>query len=139
MTIIEFLHARLDGDEAYARTAFADHNDAGPEWSEPWSGGVMAGPEVVDTFDSGISRHMVRHDPARVLREIAAKRTILAEHTPTDWPTRAPAICPVCGQWNWEVAMGDDAGTPLHHPCPTLRLLASVYADHPDYQQEWAP
>ncbi|WP_434744798.1 DUF6221 family protein [Streptomyces sp. A-14] len=24
-------------------------------------------------------------------------------------------------------------------PCPDLRDLAAVYADHPDYQQEWRP
>jgi len=29
--------------------------------------------------------------------------------------------------------MGCDGGW----PCETLRLLASVYADHPAYQEEW--
>ena len=31
-----------------------------------------------------------------------------------------------------DVAYGDDS------TCPELRALATVYADHPDYRQEWA-
>lgn len=126
MDITEFLRARLDDDEAYALMAFADHNEAGPEWSEPWNGGVLTGGrggEVVDTFDSGLSSHMARHDPARVLREVAAKRAILLQYTDavTDWEEDREA---------------PDAVSALRI---VVRLMASVYSDHPDYQQEWAP
>lgn len=30
-------------------------------------------------------------------------------------------------------------GHDLSIPCPTLRMLALPYADHPDYRQEWRP
>lgn len=124
MDITEFLRARLDDDEAYALMAFADHNEAGPEWSEPWNGGVLTGGrggEVVDTFDSGLSSHMARHDPARVLREVAAKRR-LVDQWADRYDDNPHATSP-------EAA---DAADVLH-------TLASVYSDHPDYQRQWAP
>lgn len=59
------------------------------------------------------------HDPARVLAECAAKRAIIAEHAPID-------VCDAHDA-NYETTT-----------CDTLRALAAVYKDHPDYQQEWA-
>ena len=132
MSIIEFLNARLDEDEAYARTAFADHNEAEPGWSEPWSGGVQVGPheDVILTFDSGVSRHMVRHDPARVLREITAKRALLRAHPFEPYADEpSEGFCAECQR-------GGSAGV---WPCPTVRIMSAVYADHPGYRQEWAP
>lgn len=129
MTLIEFLTARLDEDERAARFAFADHNDAGPEWTEVRSGAVSVGDheDELFTFDAGISRHIVRHDPARVLREIAAKRAVLDLHT---WTASLD------GCWS---CSGDHGADPTPAPCETLRHMAAVHADHPDYQQEWAP
>ena len=55
---------------------------------------------------------------ARVLREVAARRTILALHPPM-WPDDPDSTtCSRCG---------------LAWPCATLRALAAVYSDHPDY------
>ncbi len=51
---------------------------------------------------------------ARVLAECAAKRALVAMHEGCD-----------------DVSYGD-AST-----CPEIRTLAAVYADHPDYRQEW--
>lgn len=63
--------------------------------------------------------------PSAVLAECAAKRAIVGLH-----------------EYEW---MGpDDAagkGCALDYeawPCSTVRHLATVYKDHPDYQQEWA-
>jgi hypothetical protein len=38
--------------------------------------------------------------------------------------------CEMCGSV-------DDS--PVEWPCETLLALASVYADHPDYRDEWRP
>src|SRR6266851_9644248 len=70
--LVVFLNARLRDDEAAARAAAPGPwrgRDAG-SWSEvaPAKG---TGPEAADT------EHIARHDPARVLREVAAKRAIL--------------------------------------------------------------
>lgn len=59
--------------------------------------------------------HIARHDPARVLREVGAKRRIVDDLAGAlDWGHMAPVIKCV------------------------LRSLAAVYAAHPDYRQEWA-
>lgn len=113
--LIAFLRARLYEDEAHARFAFADHNDAGPNWTEIWSGTVDTGDDHIATGDAGLSRHIERFDPARVLAEVAAKRQIIEEgdlHDTTD-------------------------ASVLHRS--VLKLLALPYADHPDYRDSWRP
>ena len=57
----------------------------------------------------------------RVLREVEAKRRIVGLHS-GDNDT-------MCQSWE---------GNYVEEPCPTLRALASVYADHEDYRAEWA-
>lgn len=132
MDITEFLAARLDEDEAYARHAFGDHNNAQPDWYEIRSGAVnlAENEDELVTFDSGVSRHIVRQDPARTLREVKAKRAILREH-PFEPYADEPAEG-FCG----ECQRGGTAGV---WPCPTVRHTAAVYADQPDYQQQWTP
>lgn len=133
MNIVEFLRARLDEDEAVARSA------SPAPWSYPGIDSV-AGGMLYDTtrtiaavvyeqpgdHDGSIVRHLLvpeadangahiaRHDPARVLREVEAKRRIVERHTGCD-----------------DVSYGDAA------TCPDIRALAAVYAEHPDYDPEW--
>ena len=66
----------------------------------------------------------------RQLAECEAKRRIVEEHGPF-WEDDSPSLCRVCHDY----AAHDAAAS----PCRTLRLLATVYADHPDYRQEWRP
>lgn len=84
---------------------------------------------------------MAEHDPARVLREIDAKRKLLILHRPvrrTDFVTAdgCPAgtlmVCHECD------ANTTDADWP-DTPCWTLRLLAAPYADRPGYKEDWRP
>ena len=120
-----FLSARLDEDEAQAREATADPGMAA-EWHETTSGCLDVGlPDhggedwrdyVWPQGDSRVTRFIARHDPARALREVEAKRAILDDHMPDEYG------CQIC--------QGDTT-------CP-LPYLAAVYSDHPDYRQEWA-
>ncbi|MFE9432835.1 DUF6221 family protein [Streptomyces sp. NPDC006640] len=55
--------------------------------------------------------------PARALREVEAKRILVAEHD-KEW-------CPHC--------MDDPNG------CPTRRAWVLPYADRPGYREEWRP
>jgi hypothetical protein len=80
----------------------------------------------------GLVPHVAEHDPARVLREIEAKRQVLALHSPSEFGTwvgddddQMPA-CSTCGDLT------------ARFPCKTLRLLASVYSDRPGFRPEWA-
>jgi hypothetical protein len=84
-----------------------------------------------------VARHIALHDPARALREVAAKRAILAEHHPTDWTAYGEHMCSRC------VLDDDERHEDDHHwlpyPCPTVRALIAIWSGHPDYRQEWRP
>ncbi len=115
MTIVEFLTARLDDDEAVALAACAhwEHPDS---WEckrgkalEVYGDRVvragLASPDPLDVAHVGRGvTHIALHDPARVLAEVKAKRRIVDD-------SRILALC----------------------------ALAAVYADHPDYETRWRP
>ncbi len=149
-TLAGWLLARLDEDEQAARSAAP-----GP-WTygdiESVAGGSLYDPTVIiasvhwdnvgDEIDprirrrvpheeaDGTGKHIARHDPARVLADVAAKRWIVELHAEAEFPDtdegRDKNIAE-CGQ-----CMED-------YPCHTLRLLALPYAGHDGYRSEWAP
>src|SRR2546423_10960409 len=129
--LIAFLRARLDEREQIARAA-----EPGP-WRvlEDSSGSVAVGPEDfgIASDHTGQNRasyvHIAANDPARVLADVDAKRRIIELHSTSDTSTfegRTATItwCPICRN---------------DGECPTLRLLALPYADHPDYRGRWRP
>jgi hypothetical protein len=73
-------------------------------------------------MDSSAAGHIARWDPARVLREVEAKRRLLQQFELRGNSVRATVVPATGGVW-------DDL----------LRLLALPYADRPGYRQEWAP
>lgn len=129
MDIREFLEARLAEDEAVALNAL--HPDAvKPGW---WMTEHQHGDPPVchiaedragnywsvahDVFVPN-AEHMARHDPARVLRDVEAKRRILAIHSNH-------------GHDQYCVDSAD--------PCIELRALAGIWPHHPDYDLSWSP
>lgn len=159
--LVKFLRERLADDERIAnRTRQA---------SQEWRNFDMDG-ELRDSANAGTvayipdvndRTHIARHDPARVLAEVDAKRRMLAEHEPewsmVEWPDDQNGdgfafVCRSCGNrdldgWrNWRPLVGDAGWFPegvkppyIVAPCTTLRLLALPYREHPDYQPDWAP
>ena len=137
--LIAFLNARLDEDEAAAKKSHYE----GQRWLTEEEG-VYRWPtdELVHSADrKADARHIARFDPARVLREVAAKRAIVAAHQPMEalyggwridktWQERG-LVCTTCGF--------DDSESGVAWPCLTIRSLAAVYSDHDDYRQEWKP
>jgi len=136
VTLTEFLQARIAADEGAAKDVHSRDCSCLP----PPPGFVGPFP-----CDCGY--------PARVLAECEAKRRIVELHR--DWPVlveRPTEFEPSFGadlssftlratrqiQWMTEQAyregFGDEPPTG-----PILRALASVYADHPDYREEWRP
>lgn len=117
-----FLAARWDEEEAAARAVRPDQDYADSEHQERWS-------------------------PARVLREVAAKRAILAEHHILTQDDRNEAYeefsvvkigganrdhgCVNCHYYG----MGGVKGYGI---CRTVRHLAAPFASHPDYDPAWA-
>lgn len=131
MTITEFLEARITEDESDARAA-----SPGP-WK--WDGeaaedeAFLYGPNddaVLFAYGvhsqgflecSGEDRaHIARNNPTRVLAECAAKRQIIDLHKAFGEQNERGAKA------MWFATGG------------VLKILATVYDDHPDYQQEWA-
>lgn len=128
--LVAFIHARLDEDEQAAKRVrqpyrlYVDnhgrisepkriddlHGDRDGEY-EQWADGE-------DRMPNDIASWSLIYDPARVLREVAAKRGIAEE---------AEAI------WNSDIDGAYGRGMMI------LNLLALSYADHPDYREEWAP
>src|SRR5690606_16638086 len=108
MDIVEFLRARLDEDEAVARECVIPAQEGTyvykphPELAEWFYDGdeveYVQTPEMrahkypdrycvtVDSegltpsVEGDIATHIARHDPARVLREVEAKRRVVDEH-----------------------------------------------------------
>lgn len=83
----------------------------------------------VDEMPVRAARHIARHDPARVLVGVAAKRAVLAEH-----PRHEAGGHAVCGRCIDRGSWGDE-GEPW--PCQTVRALAAEFADHPDHSSAW--
>jgi hypothetical protein len=129
--LVRWLGEQLDEDERIAREASGWLKPAA-YWSlDEWYGRerphsliaqgspklpVAGGHFTADPLPTVQAEHIVRHDPARVLREIDAKRGILG---------RVESHAAVMGR---DEVHGD-----------LLRLLALPYADRPGYREEWRP
>lgn len=136
--IVEFLRARLSEDEQAARSAATLD---GCDWT-PFGLGAddfdrVEGASVTavgyDMADAS-ARHIARHDPARVLREVEAKRSIVDDHMDDE------GQCQRCldsdGIWEED---GKVIAYTQPYPCQTVRALAAAYSDHPDYREDWRP
>lgn len=145
--LVEFLRARLDEQEArlHALPAgpwewrrFDDVTDLG--WRDCLMGqdgiSLLASAEG-EGDQSWIKRHKAFDpylqdiQPARILADIEAKRAMLALHDDLDSGGHECPARDSLGEFFTAYV------TPSE--CPTLRLLALPYADHPDYREEWRP
>ncbi|MEV7584406.1 DUF6221 family protein [Streptomyces erythrochromogenes] len=123
MALVQFLRARLDEDEQIALS----HR----QWSPDWYFDDTAG-EIRDSVNRGTvafvpaeldATHIARHDPARALAEVEAKRRIIADYERYVAERRR-------AMGGWDSYPGES---------PILAALAAVYADHPDYRDDWRP
>jgi hypothetical protein len=139
MTLTEFILARIAEDEKVARGV------AEPLYpSEDLS-------ERFGSFESdhtdGDSAHIQRWEPARVLAECEAKRAIVK--AASGWRHEVVEDCwYTCAAATGERDGGeccDDARRGQHCDCgrdykvlQVLGLIASIYADHPDFDPAWS-
>lgn len=150
-TLTDFLLQRIAEDEEVARAAGAgEHWHAEQDWtrrSTDWTVTTTStrtlfqcSTEWIHEDGRGIGvamrsevEHIARHDPTRVLAECKAKRMIVKIHVEIDEAYTAPRIrcCQNCS------AYGEYPGEGW--PCATIAALVSVYADHPDFREEWRP
>lgn len=137
--LVQWLNDQLDTDAQRATAA------GGVDWLRAEHPG-----ETVVIFDSkgepvvydegwpseAQAAHIAEHDPARVLREIDAKREIVRLHTSPHSVVDGFCVeeggqCTHRGETECTICGGDG--------CATLRLLALPYADRPGYREEWRP
>ena len=74
-------------------------------------------PAADDTIHD--AAHIAANDPAHVLRTVAAHRAILDQH-------------PADEEREWRCAECRSL-----RPCPTVKLVASIYADRPGFNPSW--
>lgn len=75
--LITRLREAIDEDERLARAAVRFGGPPPPHMDGP---GVWFAVGMESQYDASVDEHIARHDPARVLREVAAKREILELH-----------------------------------------------------------
>jgi len=128
-SIVEFLRARLDEDDRSARWMDHFNIDDGGYYScpavhtEPYGDDLPWGEDACDC-------HLEKHRK-RALAEVEAKRWILDTLVPEVEDMDETIHQQFCG------ATYPDA----HHyiTVALLRQMALLYADHPDYDPDWAP
>jgi phage terminase large subunit GpA-like protein len=149
-SLTDFLLQRIAEDEATARAAtpgpwFADevystvtaepYRSARQAYGRDYKTAPEAEWVVPESMDSSVYApnlaHIARHDPVRVLAECEAHRRIVEAHRPDDMFDH----CAICLDGDFDT-LGDP--TREDWPCPTIRALASVYADREGFRAEWA-
>lgn len=150
MAIKDFLYARLDEDERIAQAAIqqdrpgshwqwvTNHDGVaiGPDWVSDELDVALCSVEQFPTkivwdlpafvvphasgVDPGGGPHIARHDPARVLRDIAAKRDVIAAASKV-------LEAPVNGELPDAPRLAEQV----------LCALAGAYSDHDDFDPEW--
>lgn len=117
--LVEFLRARLNEDERLAQAGrvegdlFIDFKPSNGDEKHPGEAALLA--------------HIGNWDPARVLAEVETKRRIIDY---CESAIEAGEVKPG-STWNDDAA-GAEVGVAVLH------LMASPYADHPDYDRAWA-
>ncbi|HEY6274914.1 MAG TPA: DUF6221 family protein [Streptosporangiaceae bacterium] len=133
--LVAFLRARLDEEEAAARqahTLFIRFEEKPGDWTR-----LMCDPIMGPFGGQSPTRDIVTglyvgkmSDPARVLREVEAKRAIL---------DLIPTV--IGDEWRldgeFRIRPRDEGDEPFTGTL-ILRVLAAVYRDHPDYDPAWA-
>ncbi|OQM82046.1 DUF6221 family protein [Rhodococcus sp. 66b] len=157
MGIVEFLEARIAEDEAVALKAggaeaewlYRDEYDRETNnevvWAnsraEEWFGPAQKEPCVsygrTVTQDSegclpAVGKedgtHIARHDPARVLREVAAKRAIIKAYVDADIKAHDTY------NFHEDILNGESNGLET-----AVEALTICWSDHPDFNKEWRP
>lgn len=114
--MLAFWQARLDEDEQAARRVKSSWRQVGETGVIVASDGGRA-EECANGNWTGIAEHIVRHDPARVLRDVGAARKRLA--------ALSDAI--EAGHDSYDIAAS------------LLPYEVLPYTDHADYKESWRP
>ncbi|MFE7899156.1 DUF6221 family protein [Streptomyces sp. NPDC057424] len=121
--LVQFLRDRLDEDKAAARRAGDSFRQVGETGVIVATEGDRA-EECASANWAGIAEHIVRHDPARVLAEVEAKRLALDHYTELQRLAKG-------GVAIYRTAAGA-VGV-------QIQIMAMAYTRHPAYNEAWRP
>lgn len=146
--LVAFIEARLRGDQEAAEAIDVPDWRAASSWMRELIEPLPSQKRLYDGRFPLITEedveHIARHDPARVLREVAAHRRLLADivaqqHWLNDRYYRG------CSAFA-EALHPDLPDLPTGRPCSCgrdadverrLRLLAAIWSDSPGFRTEW--
>ena len=177
--IVEFIEARLAEDEAVALAAsrggwhYGDVDsvaggtlydesrriaDVVYEQPSEHDGAIVRHLLATEADANGV--HIVRHDPARVLAQVAALRAVVALHEISvkldrsawyhldggdgpkveEWDRHQNcAACGVISCHEYMTLAGESHPPDPTTGCATLRHIAAIWSDHADYDEGWKP
>lgn len=156
--LVAFLRARLDQDAAVAQAATPGpwRHDEAKHWRKPGTSwfeeAVFAGPsgeeatcvagtgETDDQQSMRDAAHIARHDPARVLADVEAKRELVERYEASlkrsvEFRQRADSDA----ETETQKMQRSHENIQLLVLLGVVKLLALPYADHPDYREDWRP
>lgn len=84
-------------------------------------------PELDGSVDAQ-TEHIARYGPGRALRHVEVNRSILHLHRSEETMDKPPYL--VCRHDQVAQMTG-------LYPCATVRYLAAIWSDHPDYRTDW--
>lgn len=122
MDISEFLAARIGEDERIAQGAARTDDGLGGNWAPA----AIAGKWL--NADARVDDHVAAHDPARVLREVAAKRKILTDYADCHGRELPAGVHDGRDPDEREIAQAIRDTLEV-----IVQDLAAAYSDHPDY------
>ncbi|MFI6854474.1 DUF6221 family protein [Streptomyces sp. NPDC050416] len=146
--LVQFLRDRLSEDFEAVRRVIGVNVMAAVQDGKPVPRWVPSPKEDAGVWDTDLQPrvkfawprerdHIIRYDPARALAEVEAKRRMLEKLLGEGHAVLRPG-------GSTEVYCGADYGDGSPCDCGrdervshSLRVLASVYASHPDYRAEW--
>lgn len=124
MTITDFITARLDEWGRIARAAspgpwLLKFGPESPPLLVDCNGSVLleVGRHLIVRWED--IAHIVAHNPAQTLALVAGLRTVVETHAATSPPDFTVGCCRICDT--------------LTYPCPTIKAIAAIWADHPRY------
>lgn len=129
--LVQWLRAQLDEDEVKARTVGeetweARYVDSANDYPDTATVRLSDGTDiaVMERYSMQDAEHIATWDPARVLREIDAKRQVIAHYQKVFQ----------------EAVDGADSYVKIAAALSRqIRILAAVYTDRPGYREEWRP
>lgn len=133
--LITFITARLDDDERYARVLMAvgqrlkdNPSPAMAVIAEAGIDAMLDAPEMA--AEAARWKCLVPNDLGRVLRDVAAKRTVVGWYA---------GSLDASDFFREEFGTGTHMATAAESYLNVMRGYAVAWSEHPDYRAEWSP